>query len=358
MKAARFPWLPNAVSEFTPSRTANAPLERYLNAVELTLLDPLERADDRSEGRPEPAPEQMLVRQLVADPDVVVKRADKAPIFVLLDKSRYVAEAMSPRQLGDRSTYAPLPWDPQELLTATTAAVRSLVRRISRCTGIHQSELACLIEQAPRNAAFYLLPKVHKQRSPDLPSFFPFRSIVSQVRFGFHLVSQVLHELLWPTMGGGCFGESVTSSLDFVAIMQLDRTSGRITAEHKTLMLDVENMFIRLNPAKVCSEVMMHWHERAPPDHPISPSLLGGMVQAVLENCTFVFEGACFRQIVGLAMGSRASVCLAGITTGKFVRQWRLMTRWWPHVSRGWFVTLMTSSSGPTQRQPRHCRHQ
>ena len=96
---------------------------------------------------------------------IVIKQADKGSAVVVMDREKYVDEAM--RQLNDSDVYIPLQKDP------TTTMIKKINARINKLHAdgyISDSSLQyLLINSDARAGRFYLLPKMHKANCPGRP---------------------------------------------------------------------------------------------------------------------------------------------------------------------------------------------
>ena len=97
--------------------------------------------------------------------DIIIKQADKGSAVVILDRDKYVAEAM--RQLNDSEVYISLRDDP------TVDMIRKVNGRVEKLHNdgyISQSTLQYLMVTHDATAGrFYLLPKIHKKNSLGRP---------------------------------------------------------------------------------------------------------------------------------------------------------------------------------------------
>ena len=109
--------------------------------------------------------EQEALENLRGYDDIVIKQADKGSAVVVMDRKKYVDEAM--RQLNDKDVYITLKKDP------TAEMIKKINARINRLHGdgyISDSTLQyLLINSDVRAGRFYLLPKIHKTNCPGRP---------------------------------------------------------------------------------------------------------------------------------------------------------------------------------------------
>ena len=103
--------------------------------------------------------EQKAVENLRNYDDIIIKQADKGSAVVILDRDKYVAEAM--RQLNDSEVYIYLRDDPT---LDMFIKVNGRVEKLHNDGYISQSTLQYLIVTNDATAGrFYLLPKIHNK---------------------------------------------------------------------------------------------------------------------------------------------------------------------------------------------------
>ena len=110
--------------------------------------------------------EQKALENLRNYDDIVIKQADKGSAVVILDRDKYVAEAM--RQLNDSEVYISLRDD------STADMIRKVNERVEKLHSdryISQSTPQYLMATNDTTAGrSYLLPKIHKQNCPGRPA--------------------------------------------------------------------------------------------------------------------------------------------------------------------------------------------
>ena len=125
------------------------------------------------------------LRKLKTRRDIVIKPADKGGAVCVWDKDKYIEEGR--RQLYDGSYYKKLEID------STDKIQKDLVKELEEMINASKlpKEAKHLLMRAPRCAAFYLLPKIHKQNIPGRP-------VVSNVGCPTYNISKYLSNLLKP----------------------------------------------------------------------------------------------------------------------------------------------------------------
>jgi len=109
--------------------------------------------------------EQEALENLRGYDDIVIKQADKGSALMVMDREKYVDEAM--RQLIDKDLYIPSKKDPTaEMIKKINARINTL--HDDGC--ISDSTLQyLLINSDARAGRFYRLPKIHKENCPGRP---------------------------------------------------------------------------------------------------------------------------------------------------------------------------------------------
>lgn len=146
-------------SSWCPSRNRDLILETYVDMLERKIFShdlrvPCHRNISRAE--------QEALETLRGSDDIVIKQADKGSAVVVMDREKYIDEAM--RQLNDRDVYIPLQKDP-------------MIKKINvRLNTLHDDGYISdstlqylLINSDARAGRFYLLPKIHETNCPGRP---------------------------------------------------------------------------------------------------------------------------------------------------------------------------------------------
>ena len=149
-------------STWCPERNRDAILETYVSLLEKKILSQdLNIRCHRNLSQDE----QEALENLRRYEDIIIKPADKGLAVVVMDRARYVGEAM--RQLSDKDVYLPLSNDPTAEMVDI---INERVRRLHSDGYIIDSTLQfLLINCNARAGRFYLLPKIHKKNSPGRP---------------------------------------------------------------------------------------------------------------------------------------------------------------------------------------------
>ena len=142
-----------------PIKNRDLFLEAYASALEKKIFDSnLNAKNYRNLTREE----QHALENLRKYEDIVIKQADKGSGVVVMDRTRYIAEAM--RQLSDVGVYVTLDKDPTNYLIKN---VNNRIQRAHEEGCISDSTLDYLLVNSTAKAGrFSLLPKLHKKGCP------------------------------------------------------------------------------------------------------------------------------------------------------------------------------------------------
>ncbi|XP_049868146.1 uncharacterized protein LOC126368293 [Pectinophora gossypiella] len=232
--------------------------------------------------------ERLALREVRADEDILVLKADKGNATVILDVNEYDEKIRA--LLADDTTYKQVNYNP-------TARVANRTKRLlQECKPILPDDVyQCLSRpkttQPPR---LYGLPKVHK-------TGVPLRPIVSQINTPTYdlakHVARVLQNLVGHTSS---FVRDSRQFVDFLSRMNVEK-------EEVMVSFDVESLFTNV-PVQECLEVV----KKKLHDNNI-PMEYAKLVEHCLLSSYFVYRGEFFLQIDGVAMGSPVAPVIANL---------------------------------------------
>ena len=153
----------------------------------------------------------------------------------------------------------------------------------------------------PKPARIYGLPKMHKDREPN--STPPFRPIVSSIGTYNHNLCRLLTPHI-PT------DYSATDTFTFVQNIQSLSTSRKFVVS-----FDVESPFTNI-PLEECIDLTVNYISEGDPDIKLNKSELRSLFITATAQTHFIFNGSCYDQIDGVAMGSPLAPVLANLFMG------------------------------------------
>ena len=179
--------------------------------------------------------EVVALRQLRADPHLVIKPADKGSTVVIMDRAHYIQEAE--RQLNVPEYYRRLD---EPLFTTTALEIdRILVVLVRLGYLVPRQRLYLMGEGEPKTRKFYLLPKIHKDpASWPLPYLTPAgRPIVSDCGSETYGVAEYIDSFLNPL--SNLHPSYVKDTYDFIAKVR----AARLNENDLLFSMDVDSLY-------------------------------------------------------------------------------------------------------------------
>ena len=225
---------------------------------------------------------KQAAKQLQANNDIVIRRADKSATYVILNKSDYFDKVNT--LLCDSSKFVSIIKDPSndikskanKLIDALNATSNNC--NISRIVGDYQP------------GYMYGNVKIHKPHNP-------LRPIISQVTTSTYNLAKTINKILTPYIPSKYM---LKSTNDLIDILQTTHCEG-ITAS-----LDVESLFtnVPIDPTIEIILELAYNHPNLPP-----PQIPKTLLKQFLALCTKELpfrapDGKLYRQVEGVAMGS------------------------------------------------------
>ena len=258
--------------------------------------------------------EQTALKNLSHRQDIVIKPADKGGAVVVWDRNLYIQEAH--RQLDDVQSYKALPQSNLKIHTKQIA--RSVSEEIKQ--GNLPTTATLLKKSTPKQAKFYLLPKIHKPANPGRP-------IVSACSCPTEHLSQYLDFIFQPIVQSlPTYLKDTTDTLQM-----LEEFNDHPPFQPNLLFtLDVVSLYTSIPHADGLTALKFFLDCR--PQNPNQPptSTLLRLAELVLTLNTFEFDGTIFEQVSGVAMGTKMGPSYACLFMGHLEHQ------------------ILTSYSGPT----------
>ena len=227
------------------------------------------------------------------NPDIIIRRADKASVFVILNKAEYFAKVRD--ILSDETKFKPLQRNPVENqkkhLNALIDAANDYIdlkggaKKFERITG----------EFSP--GYFYGNIKTHKDG-------YPLRPIISQIPTPSYQLAKTLNSLIVPYIPTKY---SLKSPDEFIEVLKVRERQGLLAS------LDAQSLFTNV-PIEETIDIIVGYvyhHSSLPP-----PAIPCGLLKEMLSACTQESpfrspEGRLYLQTDGIAMGSPLGVLFA-----------------------------------------------
>ena len=210
---------------------------------------------------------------------------DKGSGVVVMDKTRYVAEAR--HQLSYKGVYVKLDRDPTSDMIEK---VNDRVKKVHNDGCISDSTLEyLLVNSTARAGRFYLLPKIHKKGCPGRP-------VISGRNTPTEKISEFVDHHVKPLVS--TIPSFVKDTNDFLHKLRSIDTF----PEGATLVsLDLAGLYPHIPHVEGLEAMRQALDKRE--IHEVPTSLIVDLVELVLKNNNFEFNGNHYLQTLGTAIG-------------------------------------------------------
>ena len=240
--------------------------------------------------------ERKALNKLSHDSSIVIRQADKGSGITILDSSQYVREGR--QHLSDNTTYEQIDFD---YTTALSARINITLKELYKQKFISEETYLTLRRNPDevRIQQIYFLRKIHKHPHEIRP-------IVSGIRGPTEFVSAFVDQILKPYLSS-C-PHVVSCSIDVVQCLETQTFSHTCTLA----TVDVKAMYLRIPQEEGVRRVLdrIYSHPRAPP---LPRGALEDLLAFILRDNFFEFAGHVYRQICGVAMGTRCAPSFANL---------------------------------------------
>ena len=227
---------------------------------------------------------------------ILIKSADKGGAVVVWRSDLYQKEAL--RQLSDTSFYA-------EIQKDVTSKNQKLVQDTIQNLIVNQElpETATnLIINTPRTSCIYFLPKIHKPNNPGRP-------IVSACSCPTEVISIYLDRIMTPIV------KSLPSYIkDSTHALKIFRDFNFSGQDKLIFTMDITSLYTVI-PNSEGLLALKHFFDQRTVKEPSSETLLRLAELVLTLNC-FSFAGNYYKQINGVAMGTRMGPSYANLFVG------------------------------------------
>ena len=252
--------------------------------------------------------ERAALENLSKRKDLIVKAADKGGALVVWRADLYQKEAL--RQLSDTSFYAKVDKD---LTSTNQQIVKSTINDL-----IVKQELPAtasnLIITTPRTSCIYFSPKIHKPNNPGRP-------IVSACSCPTELISSYLDKTMAPIV------RSLPSYVkDSQHALQIFRDFNFLGEDKLIFTMDITSLYTVI-PNSEGLLALKHCFDLRTVKEPSSETLLRLAELVLTLNC-FSFAGSYYKQINGVAMGTKMGPSYANLFVGYIEHKFFQSIQW------------------------------
>ena len=234
-------------------------------------------------------------KNLKNNEDIVIRRADKSAIYVIMNKSEYLHKVKD--LLKDTSKFKQISNNPTERLKQEANKVIEALNAAS-----DDIKLPKIIGDFQPGYTYGNV-KIHKDG-------YPLRPIISQIPTPTYNLAKSLNKIISPFIPSKY---TVKSSNDFIDLLHSSNCSGIIGS------LDVESLFTNVPIDTTIDIILKHVYNHptiAPPKIP--PKILQRLLELCTKEAPFKCpEGKLYQQIGGVAMGSPLGPTFANFYMGE-----------------------------------------
>ena len=251
--------------------------------------------------------EMNSITKLQHNSDIIIKPADKGGATVIMNKSKYIAEAY--RQLNDKKYYKKIP-TPIFLHTKTT--ITRILEKMKDSKTIDKATFNFLNGPVtPRARIFYLLPKIHKVKEtwPDrhMPQG---RPIISDVNSESYRISKFIDSFLSPLTKN--HPSYIKNTYDFI-----NKVRGvEVLPSDFIITADISSLYTNINLQRTYKDVCNVFRNNKVIGRP--DAYLLELLKLTLHNNDFNFNNETFHQICGVPMGKAYAPSLANLYLVQF----------------------------------------
>lgn len=245
---------------------------------------------------------------------LIVKPADKNLGLTIMDSIWYIKQVQ--QHLSDRKYYKPVLQCDKETLCSSLTRIRQEHYKggLERVTFNDSAKLP----------EFYVIPKLHKTPVKTRP-------IVPSYNYYTTRASQFLHTKLYPIQK--TFPWILNNSMSCVQKLN----DAFIPANAYLVSFDVESMYTNID-----IDEGIHTIQQLTATHVPNSAGLCALLRWVLENNYFTFQGQCYHQIRGIAMGTNCAPTVANLFMAYFEHQLHIQSKlpkhYYRYIDDGFFI--------------------
>ena len=276
-------------------------IEAYYKATKFSLLRTKVK---KCQGNNLTKGQYTALKNLRADKEITIKKADKGSAVVVMNTLDYIKEAE--RQLSDLSTYMPL--DEDTISPKVRTETEQAIEYMSALGYINPQEKEYLLVHKPTPGRFYLLPKIHKKHAPGRP-------IVGSNNHVTEKISQFVDDQIRKyAMANPSYIKDTT---DFIKKL---KEVGPLAPGTLLCTMDVTSLYTNI-PHYDGLYALARKLVKDKPNLKVPALVTLKLARLVLSNNVMTFNNQLYLQLVGTAMGTRMAPNYANIFMGRFEQQ-------------------------------------
>ena len=277
--------------------TDNAHLENTIEQLKLKMVQ-IEYTQSKTDNLTRN--ERRALVNLTARTDIVINKADKGSTIVILDRTQYISDGL--KHLSDTTVYEPLREDiTPELKNKILTKLHGLY-----IAGMLDKEMTefCTPPKQHRTSVLYFLKKIHKNPMGIRP-------IVSSINSITENISQFVDIWLQPIMRN--LPSFIKDTTEFINLIE----NTPFPMDCILASIDVSSLYTNIPHLDGKTAAVQFLSQIEDPDPRQPPSeVIGELIDIVLQNNVFEFDGKFYLQRQGTAMGTKMAPAYANIFMG------------------------------------------
>ena len=282
-------------SQYEPKRSAEF-LESFADHIQTYTVGQIQHQTPIK--RKKRSSQHAIIKSLTDVKNITFKRSDKSGVWVILDDHAYLQECH--RQLNDRGFYIPVRVNPLDRLCNRIEQVLQQMKDEKIITHANLKYLQPAIDTKTSN--FYYIPKVHKQR---IEGVFPGRPICSGCNSPLVGITKFVDFYLNPLLQ-----QTDTYIKDSGHLLHKLQNIHNVNKSTFLVTADVKSLYTSIPQKDITTAVYDILEERPRPHFPPTNTILR-LVDIILHNNYFEFNGTTYLQIRGVGMGLSSSPTFA-----------------------------------------------
>ena len=296
-----------------PISTKNAELQRIVEKIENIAPMPQNKSDNLSTH------ERNALSALKSYDDIIIKKADKGGMLVVLDTSFYKNKMVLNDHLLQSNTYQRVPPNTDKKVMDE---LTQHLNKYEKC--LYPAEFKYILNKKWKSSNIYVTPKVHKNKSiidacstsntdfiqMTVPQDLKGRPIIAGPESPTQRLSELVEKILSPLVPR--LRSFVQDDIDFVR--KLPRST---TFECEIYSVDIVSLYTNI-PHELGIEAVGYYIDNNPDLIPerFSKEFIIQSLLFVLRNNNFIFDGKLYHQITGTAMGTKLAPPYANLSVG------------------------------------------
>ena len=280
-------------SNWEPPVQPSVALETYLEEVKTQLAE-IQISKPKNNL---PTKEHLAIKELKQNPNINIKKADKGTSTVIMNKEDKIHEGQI--QLDVEENYKALS---SPMVFETYKRVTQLIKSLHHGKHIDAvtEKWLSLTQNKPRIPVFYTLTKIHKPNPVGRP-------IISGCEGPTERISSFIDYLLQPTTKAQqSYLKDTTDFFNFIEKTKVEENTVLVS-------MDVTSLYTNIPQEEGITTVCNAYETFYKNIPPIPTRFIREMLQLILKENSFQFNGKHYLQTHGTAMGTKMAVAFANI---------------------------------------------